>query len=39
MFLLSIIVAIAVGLFGADLMLTTADRAAGRTPRRPWLWG
>jgi hypothetical protein len=39
MFLLSIIVAIAVGLFGADLLLTTNDRACGRTARRPWLKG
>ena len=39
MFAFSIAVAIAIGLFGADLLLTTNDRACGRTVRRPWLRG
>ncbi len=39
MFLLSIIVAIGLGLFGADWLLTAPDRLAGRQKGRPWLKG
>jgi hypothetical protein len=39
MFILSIVIAIAVGLFGADWLLTAADRLSGVQARRPWLKG
>jgi hypothetical protein len=39
MFILSIVIAIAVGLYGADWLLTAGDRLAGSQARRPWLKG
>jgi hypothetical protein len=39
MFILSIVIAIAAGLYGADYLLTAADRLAGVQARRPWLKG
>jgi hypothetical protein len=39
MFILSIVIAIAVGLFGADWLLTAGDRLDGVQARRPWLKG
>jgi hypothetical protein len=39
MFILSIIVSIGIGLFGADWLLTASDRLAGVQARRPWLKG
>lgn len=39
MFTLSIIVAIVIGLFGADWLLTAGDRLQGIQARRPWLRG
>jgi hypothetical protein len=39
MLIFSIVIAIAVGLYGADWLLTAADRLDGVQARRPWLKG